>query len=149
MELHNLSPAPNSKKSTTRVGRGRGSGIGKTSGRGEAGQNKRSGGGVRPLFAGGQIPLLRRLPKIGRFSNARFKKVYAVVNVEDLEKLDANTVVTAELLAEKRIIGKIEQDGLKILGNGKITKPLTIKANKWSETAQKKITKAGGKIEEA
>jgi len=149
MELHNLSPAPNSKKRSIRVGRGRGSGIGKTSGRGENGQNKRSGGGVRPLFEGGQIPLIRRLPKRGTFTNAMFKKVYAVVNVADLDKLPANTVVTAELLKEKRIIGKIEKDGLKILGNGKITKPLTIKANKWSETAGKKITKAGGKIEEA
>ena len=149
MELHNLAPAPNSKKRVTRVGRGRGSGIGKTSGRGEAGQNKRSGGGTRPMFEGGQIPLIRRLPKINRFSNARFKKVYSLANVADLEALPANTVVTAELLKEKRIIGKIEKDGLKILGNGKITKPLTIKANKWSETAAKKITKAGGKIEEA
>ncbi|MCL2539991.1 MAG: 50S ribosomal protein L15 [Firmicutes bacterium] len=148
MNLHELQPAPNSKKGRTRVGRGRGSGIGKTSGRGENGQNKRSGGGTRPLFEGGQIALTQKLPKRG-FTNARFKRQFAIVNVGDLETFAANTTVTAELLKEKRIISKIEKDGLKVLGNGKITKALTIKAEKWSETAEKKITKAGGTIKEA
>ena len=147
MNIHELSPAPNSKKSVKRVGRGRGSGLGKTSGRGEAGQNKRSGGGPRPLFEGGQMPLIRRLPKRG-FTN-RWGDVYTIVNVSALEVLDNDTVVTAELLKEKGIIGKIEKDGLKVLGNGKLTKKLTIKAKKFSKTAEKKIKKAGGSTEEA
>lgn len=147
MNIHELSPAPNSKKSVKRVGRGRGSGLGKTSGRGEAGQNKRSGGGPRPLFEGGQMPLIRRLPKRG-FTN-RWCDVYTIVNVSALEVLDNDTVVTAELLKEKGIIGKIEKDGLKVLGNGKLTKKLTVKAKKFSKTAEKKIKKAGGSTEEA
>ncbi len=147
MNIHELSPAPNSKKSVKRVGRGRGSGLGKTSGRGEAGQNKRSGGGPRPLFEGGQMPLIRRLPKRG-FTN-RWGDVYTIVNVSALEVLDNDTVVTAELLKEKGIIGKIEKDGLKVLGNGKLTKKLTVKAKKFSKTAEKKIKKAGGSTEEA
>lgn len=147
MNIHELSPAPNSKKSVKRVGRGRGSGLGKTSGRGEAGQNKRSGGGPRPLFEGGQMPLIRRLPKRG-FTN-RWGDVYTIINVSALEVLDNDTVVTAELLKEKGIIGKIEKDGLKVLGNGKLTKKLTVKAKKFSKTAEKKIKKAGGSTEEA
>lgn len=147
MNIHELSPAPNSKKSVKRVGRGRGSGLGKTSGRGEAGQNKRSGGGTRPLFEGGQMPLIRRLPKRG-FVN-RWGDVYSIINVSSLEVFDDNTVVTAELLKEKGIIGKIEKDGLKVLGNGKLTKKLTVKASKFSKTAEKKIKKAGGSTEEA
>lgn len=147
MNIHELSPASNSKKSVKRVGRGRGSGLGKTSGRGEAGQNKRSGGGPRPLFEGGQMPLIRRLPKRG-FTN-RWGDVYTIVNVSALEVLDNDTVVTAELLKEKGIIGKIEKDGLKVLGNGKLTKKLTVKAKKFSKTAEKKIKKAGGSTEEA
>ncbi len=148
MELHTLSPAPNSKHRSRRVGRGRGSGLGKTSGRGENGQNKRSGGGVRPMFEGGQMPLVVRLGKRG-FTNGKFKNQYSIVNVSQLDCFDEGTVVTAELLKQKRIISKIEKDGLKILGNGKISKALTVKANKFTQSAIKKIQKAGGTIEEA
>ena len=148
MELNTLSPAPNSKHRKRIVGRGRGSELGKTSGRGENGQNKRSGGGVRPLFEGGQMPFMLRIGKRG-FTNGKFKSVYSVVNVGALDALEPGTVVTAQLLQEKRIIGKIEKDGLKILGDGKLTKALTVKANKFTQTAIKKIQKAGGTIEEA
>lgn len=147
MDIQTLTPAPNSKKSLKRVGRGRGSGIGKTCGRGENGQKKRSGGGKGPLFEGGQMPLIRKLPKRG-FVN-RFKKNYTEVNVNQLEVFDAGTVVTVELLQEKRIIGKLEKDGLKVLGNGELTKALTVKANKFTQSAVKKIQKVGGTIEEA
>ncbi len=147
MNIHELNPAPNSKKGVKRVGRGLGSGRGKTSGRGENGQNKRSGGGTRPLFEGGQMSLIRRLPKRG-FNNP-YGDVFSIINVEDLEVFEDGTVVTAELLKEKRIIGKIEKSGLKVLGNGKLSKKLTVKANKFSKTAVKKIEKAGGKTEEA
>lgn len=147
MNIHQLTPAPNSKKGVKRVGRGLGSGRGKTSCRGENGQNKRSGGGVRPLFEGGQMSLIRRLPKRG-FNNP-YGDVFAIINVSDLEVFEDGTVVTAELLKQKRIIGKIEKSGLKVLGNGKLTKKLTVKANKFSKTAEEKITKAGGSIEEA
>ncbi len=147
MDIQSLSPAPNSKKSVKRVGRGRGSGLGKTSGRGENGQKKRSGGGKGPLFEGGQMPLIRRLPKRGFVSP--FKSRYTEVNVEQLEVFDAGTVVTAELLQQKSIIGKLQKDGLKILGNGKLTKALTVKANKFTQSAVKKIQKVGGTIEEA
>jgi len=148
MQLNTLSPAPNSKHRKRIVGRGRGSGLGKTSGRGENGQNKRSGGGVRPLFEGGQTPYIVQVGKRG-FTNGKFKSVYSIVNVGQLDSFDAGTVITADLLKEKRIIGKIEKDGLKILGDGKITKALTVKANKFTQTAIKKIQKAGGTIEEA
>lgn len=148
MELHTLSPAPNAKHRLRRVGRGRGSGLGKTSGRGENGQNKRSGGGVRPLFEGGQMPYMLHIGKRG-FTNGKFKSQYSTVNVSQLDCFDEGTVVTAELLKEKRIIGKIEKDGLKVLGDGKITKALTVKANKFTQTAIKKIQKAGGTVEEA
>lgn len=147
MNIHELNPAPNSKKGVKRVGRGLGSGRGKTSGRGENGQNKRSGGGTRPLFEGGQMSLIRRLPKRG-FNNP-YGDLFSIINVEDLEVFEDGTVVTAELLKEKRIIGKIEKSGLKVLGNGKLSKKLTVKANKFSKTAVKKIEKAGGKTEEA
>lgn len=147
MNIHQLTPAPNSKKGVKRVGRGLGSGRGKTSGRGENGQNKRSGGGVRPLFEGGQLSLVRRLPKRG-FNNP-FGDKYSIVNVSDLEIFEDGTAVTVELLKQKRIINKIEKSGLKVLGNGKLSKKLTVKANKFSKTAEKKITKAGGSIEEA
>ena len=147
MNIHELNPAPNSKKGVKRVGRCLGSGRGKTSGRGENGQNKRSGGGTRPLFEGGQMSLIRRLPKRG-FNNP-YGDVFSIINVEDLEVFEDGTVVTAELLKEKRIIGKIEKSGLKVLGNGKLSKKLTVKANKFSKTAVKKIEKAGGKTEEA
>ena len=147
MQINTLSPAPNSKHSRRRVGRGRGSGLGKTSGRGENGQLKHSGGGKGPLFEGGQIPLMLRLPKRGFTSP--FKKQYTIVNVSELEVFDANTVVDAQLLLEKGVINKIAKDGLKILGNGEITKALTVKAKKFTETAINKIKKAGGTVEEA
>ena len=145
MKLHTLSPAEGARTSKKRLGRGIGSGLGKTSGKGHKGQNARSGGGVRPGFEGGQIPLARRIPKIG-FKN-RFKKVYAIVNIGDLEVFDAGTVVTEELLLEKRIIGKSEPYGVKILGNGSLTKKLTVKAAKFTKSAQEAIIKAGGTIE--
>ncbi|MGN1222903.1 MAG: 50S ribosomal protein L15 [Christensenellales bacterium] len=145
MRINELSPAENSKKSPKRLGRGIGSGIGKTSGKGHKGQNARSGGGVRPGFEGGQMPLTRRLPQRG-FNN-QFKKVFSVVNVEDLNVLEDNTVVTQEVLKEKNIISKIQPAGLKVLGNGELTKVLEVKAVKFSKSAQEKIEKAGGKIE--
>ena len=148
MELHTLSPAPNSKHRLRRVGRGRGSGLGKTSGRGENGQNKRSGGGVRPLFEGGQMPYMLHIGKRG-FTNGKFKSQYSTVNVAQLDCFDEGTVVTAELTKQAGILSKIEKDGLKVLGDGKITKALTIKANKFTQTAIKKIQKAGGTVEEA
>ena len=142
--LNELKPAPGSVKGKKRVGRGTGSGMGKTSTRGHKGQKARSGGGVRPGFEGGQMPLARRLPKRG-FNNI-FAKTYTTVNVSDLEIFDADTVITAELLKEKRIIRKIN-DGLKVLGNGELTKKLTVKAVKFTKTAEEKITAAGGSIE--
>lgn len=146
MNIHELSPAPNSTKKARRVGRGIGSGLGKTSGRGQKGQNARSGGGVRPGFEGGQMPLIRRLPRRG-FNNYEFKKNYTIINVCDLEKLEDGAVVDATMLKEKRIISKIEKYGLKVLGNGELTKKLTVKAAVFTKTAQEKIEKAGGKIE--
>ncbi len=146
MKLHQMAPAINSTSSPKRIGRGIGSGTGKTSGRGTKGQNSRSGGGVRLGFEGGQMPLTRRLPRRG-FNNKDFKKVYNVINVSQLNNFKENTVVTAELLLEKNIISKIAPYGLKVLGNGNLTKPLTVKASKFSESATDKITKAGGKVE--
>ena len=146
MKLHELAPAPNSTPKAKRLGRGIGSGLGKTSGKGTKGQNSRSGGGVRPGFEGGQMPLIRRLPKRG-FNNTLFDKEYNVVNVEDLNVFDNDTVVTVELLKEKNIINKIAPYGLKVLGNGNIEKSLTVKARKFSETEVQKSTKAGGKVE--
>lgn len=146
MKLHELAPAPNSTPKAKRLGRGIGSGLGKTSGKGTKGQNSRSGGGVRLGFEGGQMPLIRRLPKRG-FNNTKFDKEYNVVNVEDLNVFDNDTVVTVELLKEKNIINRIAPYGLKVLGNGNIEKSLTVKARKFSETAVQKITKAGGKVE--
>ncbi len=141
-----MSPAINSNPKSKRIGRGIGSGIGKTSGRGTKGQNSRSGGGVRVGFEGGQMPLTRRLPRRG-FNNKNFKKVYNVINVSQLNNFKENTVITAELLLEKNIISKIAPYGLKVLGNGNLNKALTVKANKFSESAIEKITKAGGKVE--
>lgn len=146
MKLHEITSAPNSTKTRKRIGRGIGSGLGKTSGKGTKGQNSRSGGGVRPGFEGGQMPMIRRLPRRG-FNNTNFKKVYSIINVADLNTFDDNTVVTAELLKEKNIINKIAPYGLKVLGNGKINKPVTVQASKFSESAVQKITKAGGKVE--
>ncbi len=145
MDIQSLSPQTGAKSKKIRVGRGTGSGLGKTSGRGQKGQNSRSGGGVRPGFEGGQMPLDRRLPKRG-FTNI-FAKKYAIVNVGDLNKLEAGTVVDERFLFENRIIGKIEKDGVKVLGSGDIDKAITVKANKFSATAQEKIEKAGGKVE--
>ena len=146
MYIQNLQPAPNSRFKEKRLGRGIGSGLGKTSGKGHKGQNARSGGGVRPGFEGGQNPLIRKL-KIRGFNNANFDKEYAIVNVGDLEKFEANTEITQELLYTNRVIGKIMPYGLKVLGNGELSKPLTIKAQKFSASAKEKIEKVGGKAE--
>lgn len=144
MKLHELSPAPGSKKTRHRVGRGIGSGNGKTSGKGHKGQNARSGGGVRPGFEGGQNPLHRRLPKRG-FNNP-FRTEYAIVNVDDLNRFSAGTEVTPELLLQSGVV-KNPKDGIKILGNGELTVQLTVKANKFSQSAVEKIQAAGGKTE--
>ena len=146
MKLHQIAPAPNSTPKAKRLGRGLGSGLGKTSGKGTKGQNSRSGGGVRLGFEGGQMPLIRKLPRRG-FNNKNFDKVYNVVNVDMLNKLEDGSVVTVELLKEKNIISKVAPYGLKVLGNGNLEKNLTVKAAKFSETAIQKITKAGGKAE--
>ena len=146
MYIQDLQPASNSRHDVKRLGRGIGSGLGKTSGKGHKGQNARSGGGVRPGFEGGQNPLVRKL-KIRGFNNYNFDKVYATVNVSDLEQFEANTEITQELLYENRVIGKIMPYGLKVLGNGELTKPLIVKANKFTASALEKIEKVGGKAE--
>ncbi len=148
MNIQSLKPAENSRFKEKRLGRGIGSGLGKTSGKGHKGQNARSGGGVRVGFEGGQMPLVRKLPRRG-FNNSIFKKQYSIVNVSDLNKFDENAVVDAKALIEKGILSKVEEYGVKILGNGKLEKALTVKANKFSASAVKKIKKSGGKIEEA
>lgn len=145
MKLHLLQPAPGATTTRKRVGRGVGSGLGKTSGRGQKGQNSRSGGGVRPGFEGGQSPLFRRLPKRG-FSNARFKTTYAVINLSDLDKFEDGATVTPELLKEMGLI-KQSLDGIKVLGNGTLTKKLNVKAHKFSSVAKEQIEKLGGKAE--
>ncbi len=144
MKLHELSPAPGSNTPCFRKGRGPASGNGKTAGKGHKGQNARSGGGVRPGFEGGQIPLYRKLPKRG-FKN-RFAKNYATVNVEALNRFDNGAVIDAEALLAARLIRK-ELDGVKILGNGELTKKITVKAAVFSATAKEKIEAAGGKTE--
>lgn len=144
MKLEELKSAPGSRTTRRRVGRGIGSGLGKTSGKGHKGQNARSGGGVRPGFEGGQMPLFRRIPKRG-FTN-RNAKVYTEVTLSTLDRLENGTEVTAELLKEMGIIKKIN-DGIVILGNGEITKKLTVKASRVTKNAQAKITAAGGKVE--
>ena len=146
MQLENLKPAAGATTKKVRVGRGIGSGIGKTSGKGHKGQNARSGGGVRPGFEGGNIPLIRKLVIRG-FNNKNFKKNYACINVGELEAFEANAVITEELLYETRFIGRREAYGLKILGEGELTKPLTVKANKFTKTAKEKIEKAGADVE--
>ena len=146
MKLHELRPSEGAFKTSKRVGRGVASGHGKTSGKGHKGQNARSGGGVRPGFEGGQLPLFRRLPKRG-FSNAKFKVEYATINVSDLDKFEDGAVVTPELLKEMGIVKK-QLAGIKVLGNGELTKKLTVKASKFSATAVEKIEKLGGKAEE-
>ncbi len=145
MGLHNLEPAKGSIRSRKRVGRGPGSGLGKTSGRGEKGQKSRSGFSHKVGFEGGQMPLHRRLPKRG-FTNARFRKEYAEVNLERLEEFEAGTIVTPEVLLGRGVVRKIV-DGVKILGQGKLTKALTVRAHKFSATAQERIVAAGGKAE--
>jgi len=144
MKLHELRPAEGSKRAAKRVGRGTGSGWGKTAGRGQNGQNSRSGGGVRPGFEGGQMPLYRRLPKRG-FTNI-FAKEYACINVDRLNIFENGTEVTPELLIERGVIKKV-YDGIKILGNGNLEKNLTVKVNKISKAAAEKIEAAGGKVE--
>ena len=144
MKLHELRPPEGSRSNPKRVGRGTGSGIGKTSGRGQKGQKSRSGGGVRPGFEGGQMPLLRRIPKRG-FTNS-FSKAYTEVNVERLNIFEDGTIITEEVLKNNGIIGKVK-DGVKILGNGDLNKKLTVKASKFSKNASEKIEAAGGKIE--
>ncbi len=144
MKLHELQPAVGAKKSPKRVGRGTGSGLGRNSGKGEKGQNARTGGGVRPGFEGGQMPLYRRLPKRG-FTNI-FAKEYAVINIDRLNVFEDGAVVTPEVLLEKGIVSKL-YDGVKILGNGDLQKSLTVKATKFSKTAAEKIEAAGGKVE--
>ncbi len=145
MRINELKPAEGSVSKSKRLGRGIGSGLGKTSGKGHKGQNARSGGGVRPGFEGGQMPLIRQLPKIG-FTNI-FRKVYTTINVGELEVFENGTTVTAELLKSKNIISKIEPYGLKVLGNGNLTKKLNVQAAKFTDGAAKKITAAGGTIE--
>lgn len=145
MKLHALQPNEGSVKTRKRVGRGVGSGLGKTSGKGHKGQNARSGGGVRPGFEGGQLELYRRLPKRG-FSNARFKKEYAIINLNDLNKFDNDATVTPELLLETGIIKKL-LSGVKVLGEGTLEKKLFVKAHKFSSTAREQIEKNGGKAE--
>ncbi len=147
MKLHELQPAEGSAKAAWRKGRGAGSGNGKTAGKGHKGQNARSGGGVRPGFEGGQLPLYRKLPKRG-FNNARFAKVYAIVNVDALNVFEDGAVVDLDALLAKKIVRKAN-DGLKVLGNGELTKKLTVKASVFSATAKEKIEAAGGKIEVA
>ena len=144
MKLNELSPAEGARKSRFRVGRGLGSGNGKTSGKGMKGQKSRSGGGVRTGFEGGQMPIYRRLPKRG-FKNI-FANVYAEVNVETLNRFEDGTTVDAVALVEAGVLKNI-QDGVRILGNGELTKKLTVVANGFTKTAEEKITAAGGKVE--
>jgi large subunit ribosomal protein L15 len=145
-ELSTLKPNPGSTKTRKRIGRGRGSGWGKTAGKGQKGQKSRSGGGVRPGFEGGQMPLARRLAKRG-FKN-RFAKDYTAINVGQLEgRFESGTKIDAQLLKEQGLISKIGRDGLKVLGGGELTVALTVEAAKFSATAQAKIEGAGGSIQ--
>lgn|SRR5574344_2042719 len=144
MNLHELERNEGSKIDSFRKGRGRGTGNGKTAGKGQKGQNSRSGGGTRLGFEGGQNPINRRIPKFG-FKNYT-RKEFAIVNVESLNKFDDNTIVTPTLLVESGLVKK-ELDGIKILGNGSVTKKLTVKANKFSKTAKEAIEKVGGTTE--
>ena len=145
MKLYNIHPTEGATKTRKRVGRGVGSGLGKTSGRGEKGQKARSGYSHKPGFEGGQLPLYRRLPKRG-FSNAMFKTKYAVINLSDLNKFENDTVITPELLKEMGLI-KNQLAGIKVLGNGTLEKKLTVKAHKFSDVAKEQIEKLGGKAE--
>lgn len=146
MKMHTLSPAPGARTAQKRIGRGIGSGLGKTSTKGHKGQWARSGGGVRVGFEGGQMPLARRLPKRG-FDNA-WKKVYTVINISMIEdNFNDGDEITVELLKEKGLVKKIEQYGLKVLGDGELTKKVTVKAKKFTAAAKEKIEKIGGKVE--
>ena len=144
MKLHELAPAPGSKKVRTRVGRGLGSGLGKTSGRGHKGQKARAGGGVRTGFEGGQMPLYRRLPKRGFYN--KFGKEFAEVNVSELNRFENGAVVDPVALIEAGILKNV-RDGIRILGNGTLEKKLTVIANGFTKTAEEKIVAAGGKVE--
>ena len=146
MKLHELSPQEGSVKSRFRKGRGAGSGNGKTAGKGHKGQNARSGGGVRPGFEGGQLPLYRKLPKRG-FKNARFSKQYTIVNVQSLNKFNDGEVVDYALLLASGVVSDVACDGIKVLGEGEITKKLTVKAAVFSAQAKEKIEAVGGKTE--
>ena len=145
MKLHELQKNIGATHAKKRVGRGPGSGLGKTSGRGQKGQKARSGGSINPVFEGGQLPLYRRIPKRG-FTNAKFKTVYAVINLADLNVFEDGTVVTPALLKETGLV-KNQLDGIKVLGNGNLEKKLTIQANKFSASALEKIKEAGSKAE--
>jgi large subunit ribosomal protein L15 len=145
MKLHELEKNIGATQRKKRVGRGPGSGLGKTSGRGQKGQKARSGGSINPVFEGGQLPLYRRLPKRG-FTNAKFKTTYATINLEDLNRFEEGTVVTPALLKDTGLVKK-QYDGVKVLGTGKLEKKLTIQANKFSDSALEKIKEAGSKAE--
>lgn len=145
MELNNIKRNPAARSTRKRVGRGMGSGLGKTSGKGEKGQKARSGVSIPAQFEGGQLPLYRRLPKRG-FSNAAFKIKYAVINLDDLNRFEDGCEITPELLKDCGLV-KNQLDGIKVLGNGKLEKKLTIKANKFSNEAIRKIEEAGSKYE--
>ena len=144
MKLHELTPAAGSRKTRMRVGRGIGSGNGKTSGRGHKGQNSRSGGGVRPGFEGGQMPLIRRVPKRG-FTNI-FTKQYAIINLSDLNRFDEGTDIDIDSVMKKGLVKK-KLCGLKILGSGELQKKVNVKVTKISENAKKKIQDKGGAVE--
>ena len=146
MKLHELSPAAGSARDAYRKGRGPGSGNGKTAGKGHKGQNARSGGGVRPGFEGGQLPLYRKLPKRG-FKNYRFGKVYTVINVALLNKFEDGAVVDTAALLQMGVVNTIEKNGVKVLGEGELTKNLTVKAAVFSGAAKEKIEAVGGKTE--
>ena len=145
MKLHELEKNIVATHAKKRVGRGSGSGLGKTSGRGQKGQKARSGGSINPVFEGGQLPLYRRIPKRG-FKNAKFRTVYATINVEDLNVFEDGTVVTPALLKDTGLLKK-QLDGVKVLGNGKLEKKITIQASKFSASALEKIKEAGSKAE--
>lgn len=145
MKLNELQRNIGATQAKKRVGRGPGSGLGKTSGRGQKGQKARSGGSINPVFEGGQLPLYRRIPKRG-FTNARFKTIYGVINLTELNRFEDGTVVTPALLKETGLVKK-QYDGVKVLGNGKLEKKLTIQANKFSNSALEKIKEAGSKAE--
>ena len=144
MKLHELEYAKGARSNSYRKGRGLGSGNGKNAGSGNKGQNSRTGGGVRPGFEGGQNPLFRRLPKFGFYNGGR--KEYAIVNISSLNRFKDGSVITPELLIEEGLVKK-ELDGVKVLGNGELSKKLTVKANKFSKKAEEAILAAGGKVE--